>query len=30
MALLSSFLSTYKPLKEIFSLSISQILNYAK
>jgi ABC-type lipoprotein release transport system permease subunit len=30
MALLSSCLSTYKPLKEIFGLTVSQILNYSR
>jgi ABC-type lipoprotein release transport system permease subunit len=30
MALLSSVVSTYQPLREIFGLTISQILNYAK
>ena len=30
MALLSSVLSTYKPLKEVFGLTVSQILNYIK
>jgi ABC-type lipoprotein release transport system permease subunit len=30
MALLSSCLSTYKPLKEIFRLTVSQILNYSR
>lgn len=30
MAVVSSFLCTYKPLKEIFSLTVSQILNYIK
>lgn len=29
-AVVSSILSTYKPLKEIFSNTISQIMNYAK
>ena len=28
-AVISSLLSTYKPLRQIFSNSISQILNYA-
>lgn len=29
-AIVSSILSTYKPLREIFSNTISQIMNYAK
>ena len=30
VALFSSFLSTYQPLREIFALTVGQILNYAK
>ena len=30
MAVLSSIMCTYKPLREIFSLTVSQILNYTK
>ena len=30
MALISSFGSTYQPLKEMFRLEINQVLNYSK
>jgi ABC-type lipoprotein release transport system permease subunit len=30
MALVSSVVSTYKPLREIFGLTVGQILNYSK
>ena len=30
VALVSSFVSTFQPLREIFGLTVSQIMNYAK